>query len=89
MKRKKQTPQEQPVEPEAFEGSPANPPYGQRGDFRKLTVTLPPDIYRLLVEESAHRKIRGEPNRLLVSIVREAVIEYLTNKQRAGSSGAS
>jgi hypothetical protein len=53
-----------------------NPPYGERGAFRKITVTLPPEIYELLVRESARRKIAGEPNQLLSAMLREAVTRY-------------
>lgn len=54
----------------------ANPPHGEKGDFRKVTVTLPPGLYELLVQESARRKIAGEPNSLLAAVVREAVASY-------------
>jgi transcriptional regulator of met regulon len=54
-----------------------NPPYGEKGAFRKVTVTLPPEIYERLVHESARRKIAGEPNQLLSSLLREAVLNYL------------
>jgi transcriptional regulator of met regulon len=54
-----------------------NPPYGEKGGFRKVTVTLPPEIYERLVHESARRKIAGEPNQLLSSLLREAVLNYL------------
>jgi hypothetical protein len=62
-------------------GTPAdpNPPYGERGAFRKLTVTVPPDVYERLVRESARRKIAGEPNQLLSALLREAVYQYLEN----------
>jgi len=54
-----------------------NPPHGEKGDFRKMTITLPPEAYELLVKESARRKIANEPNHLLSSIIREAVMQYL------------
>jgi hypothetical protein len=54
-----------------------NPPYGDKGAFRKVTVTVPPEIYERLVRESARRKIAGEPNRLLSALLREAVTQYL------------
>jgi hypothetical protein len=57
--------------------SDPNPPYGEKGGFRKITVTLPPNIYERLVQESARRKIAGEPNQLLSSMMREAVNLYL------------
>ena len=54
-----------------------NPPYGKRGAFRKLTITLPQELYERLVTESARRKIAAEPNQLLSALLREAVVEYL------------
>jgi len=55
-----------------------NPPYGEKGAFRKITVTVPPELYERLVQESARRKIAGEPNQLLSALLREAVTRYLT-----------
>ena len=54
-----------------------NPPRGEKGDFRKITVTLPPLAYEKLIQESARRKVAGEPNQLLSALLREAVIAYL------------
>jgi hypothetical protein len=54
-----------------------NPQYGDNGAFRKITVTLPPEIYERLIQESARRKIAGEPNQLLSALLREAVTKYL------------
>jgi len=45
--------------------------WGERGDFRKVTVTLPPEVYDALVQESARRKTAGEANHLLSAIARE------------------
>jgi hypothetical protein len=45
--------------------------WGERGDFRKVTVTLPPVIYDALVQESARRKSAGDPDHLLSAIARE------------------
>ena len=45
--------------------------WGDRGDFRKVTVTLPPGVYDALVQESARRKSAGDPNHLLSAIARE------------------
>ena len=60
-----------------------NPPYGGKGEFRRITVTLPPEVYERLVRESARRKIAGEPNQLLSAVLREAVTRYL---RRLGDS---
>jgi transcriptional regulator of met regulon len=55
----------------------ANPPYGERGNYRKLTVTLPQEVYERLIRESARRKIAGEPNQMLSALLREALSAYL------------
>jgi hypothetical protein len=54
---------------------------GDKSTFRKLTLTVPADLYERLVNESARRKISGEPNRLLSGILREALAEYLERRQ--------
>jgi hypothetical protein len=51
--------------------------YADKGRFRKISVTLPPDAYERLIRESARRKIAGVPNQLLSALLREAVTEYL------------
>ena len=58
-------------------GADPNPPYGEKGRFRKITLTLPQSAYQKLIEESARRKIAGEHNQLLSALLREAVAEYL------------
>jgi transcriptional regulator of met regulon len=54
-----------------------NPRYGHKGQFRKLTVTIPPEVYRTLIQESARRKIAGESNQPLSALLREALSDYL------------
>jgi len=54
---------------------------GERGDFRKVTVTLPPKTYKLLIEEVGRRKVEGEAAHLLSAVVREAVDCYLAAGQ--------
>jgi hypothetical protein len=46
-------------------------------EFRKVTITLPPDIYERLIQESARRKIAGAPNQMLSALFREALSQYL------------
>jgi hypothetical protein len=58
-------------------GRANNSPHGTRGDFRKITVTLPPEAYEQLISEAARRKIAAEPNHLLSALVREALVNYL------------
>ena len=55
-------------------------PRGERGAFRKVTITLPPEAYEQLVNESARRKIANEPNHLLSGVIREALLEYLRSR---------
>ena len=54
-----------------------NPPYGEKKAFRKITVTVPPGLYAVLMRESARRKIAGESNHLMSCLLREAVTRYL------------
>ena len=59
-----------------------NPRRGEKGSFRKISVTLPPVAYEGLVRESARRKIAGERDQLLSALVREAVVQYLERLER-------
>jgi hypothetical protein len=59
-----------------------SPGHEDKAEFRKITVTLPPDAYEQLIYESARRKIAGEPNQLLSSLLREAVVDYLKRLER-------
>lgn len=65
-----------------------NPAYGTKRGFRKLTVTMPPDVYERLIHESARRKIAGEPNQLLSALLREAVADYLERLPGAAAAEA-
>jgi hypothetical protein len=58
-----------------------------KAEFRKVTVTLPPSAYQELIYESARRKIAGQPNQLLSSLLREAVMDYLKrlHNEKTGS----
>jgi hypothetical protein len=49
----------------------------KKGTFRKVTVTLPQNIYERLIRESARRKIAGAPNQMLSALFREALTQYL------------
>ncbi len=55
----------------------ANPPHGEKGDFVKVTVTLPPAVYQVLSQEVTRRKLAKEPNPRLSAVIREAVVAYL------------
>jgi hypothetical protein len=56
-----------------------NPPHGEKGEFRKITITLPPAAYELLLRETTRRKLAGEKDHLVSSVVREAILSYLNN----------
>ncbi len=56
-------------------------PDEEKGGYRKITTTLPQWAYRVLIQESARRKIAGEPNQLLSALLREAITEYLSRLQ--------
>jgi hypothetical protein len=58
------------------EYSDPNPPYGERSRYRKVTLTVPPEAYSILIRESARRKIAEEPNHVISAILREALQEY-------------
>jgi len=58
-----------------------NPPHGEKGDFVKVTVTLPPKVYELIMGEATRRKVAKEPNPQLSAIIREAVVELLGKKR--------
>jgi hypothetical protein len=65
------------VDPPHVDPPHVDPPRGERGESRKVTITLPPKAYEQLVKESARRKIAKEPNHLLSAVIREALHEYL------------
>jgi hypothetical protein len=50
---------------------------GERSTFRKVTVTVPQDLYERLIHESARRRIAGEPNQMISALFREALARYL------------
>jgi len=54
--------------------------YGERGDFEKVTVTLPSDVRELLLDESLRRKKDRSADWPIAAIVREAIAAYLHPK---------
>lgn len=54
-----------------------NPARGERGDFVKLTVTLSPEAYQLIMTEVTRRKTSKEADPNISAILREAVMAYL------------
>jgi hypothetical protein len=52
-------------------------PHGERGDFIKVTATLSPQVYELVLDEMRRRKLAREKDAGLSAILREAVVAYL------------
>jgi len=69
-----------PEQPQIAEPVEIDRPYGERGDFEKVTVTLPSDVRALLLDESLRRKKRRTADWPIAAIVREAIASYLTGK---------
>lgn len=55
----------------------ANPSHGEKGDFIKLTITMPPAVYELIAKEAARRKMAKERDPNISAIIREASVQYL------------
>ena len=49
------------------------PERGQRGDFHKLTATLPTDLYQRVLDETTRRKLAKAPGADFSSLIREAL----------------
>jgi hypothetical protein len=58
------------------------PARGERGDFRKLTATLPAELYEKVLAHVLERKLSQQPNADLSSIIREALLLFF---QREGN----
>ncbi len=57
-----------------------NPARGSRGDFEKLTITMPPNMVDALENIRRQRKRTKSGNADLSSIIREAVAFWLQKK---------
>ena len=68
------------AEPVAHTELVANKPHGEKSDHIKITVTLPPEVYKLIADEAARRKMNKEANPQLSAIIREAVVAALEVK---------
>ena len=55
----------------------ANRPHGQKGDFIKICVTMPPEVYEGLAAEVTRRKVGKMSNAQLSAVVREAAVAFL------------
>lgn len=54
-----------------------HPIRGERGDFLKLTITMPPELVLKLKKHGAERRILGEKDCDTSSLIRSAVKKYL------------
>lgn len=54
-----------------------NPPHGEKADFERMSITLPPEIRQRLLDESNRRKKERSPDWSISVIVREALAAYL------------
>lgn len=55
----------------------ANVPRGERANFLKATITLPPEILAALRDVGMKRKSEGQKDTDVSSLIREAVTEWL------------
>lgn len=58
---------------------PPNPARGQRGDFQKVTITLPMDMLRDLRLLGLARRAQGAKSTGVSELVREAIHDLLEN----------
>jgi transcriptional regulator of met regulon len=63
-----------------------NQPF-DKSNFRKVTITLPHDVYQRLMEESVTRKIAGAPNQTMSALLREALLLYFEKRPSGGGTG--
>jgi hypothetical protein len=67
-------------EPEEH-GLVANPAHGTKGDFVKVTATLSPKVYELIMHEVMRRKLAKERDAQLSAVIREAVVAMFSGRQ--------
>jgi hypothetical protein len=54
-----------------------NPPHGEKDNFERMSITLPPLIRQRLLDESNRRKKERSPDWSISVIVREALAAHL------------
>ncbi len=59
-------------------GIDPNPEKGKRGDFLKVTITLSPEIFQLLNEESTRRRLEGQKPATVSGLIRESIVAHLS-----------
>lgn len=58
-----------------------NPQRGSRGDFKRLSLTLPKELLDSLRTISLKRRINEKPNYELTAIVREALARFIKTEE--------
>ena len=58
----------------------ANPIRGERGDFLKVTITLPPDMLANIKRLGIERKLQGMRDTDVSSLIREALANFLKSQ---------
>ena len=57
--------------------APAQYGHGDKGGFIKITATLPPEVYQVIMTEVTRRKMSKERDPNMSAVIREAVIAHL------------
>jgi hypothetical protein len=68
---------EAPAAPSARPPRPPNPARGQRGDFQKVTITLPIDMLRDLRLLGLARRAQGAKSTGISELIRDAIHDLL------------
>ena len=74
----KLTPQEPATPAEKAVGLMAPAKHGEKGDYVKLTVTLPPAVYELIMTEVTRRKVANEAEPVISAVLRDAVLKHFS-----------
>ena len=59
-----------------------NPPRGERGNFFKMTLTLPPEMVGALQDLGLRRRVEGKKDTSLSALIREAVVDLLVRERQ-------
>ena len=51
-------------------------PHGEKFAYVKVTVTLPPELYELIIKETTRRKVAKEPDPQVSAVIREALVQF-------------
>ena len=62
-----------------------HPPHGQKGESIKVTATLAPETYGLIMQDVMGRRMRKEKNANLSAVIREAIAAYLPGRTKTQS----